>query len=268
LAAIVIGKGVNLRVAQRSALWVCASAGVPIVLAQLAGTNHLLRHITPSVIPLAIATGILAERTFWTRTLAGASFAILLFAAQLCTIVYPVIFPNIKLVDIGFVNGTVPWRTLARFDQWDWKPLWELSKACSLDSPKISYLGNSRELDPPAIQFPWIMAAMPKRLSKIAYPDVTWLWRYEDGAFDMQKVMDLAVQSDLVVTVPSYVGEARVNEDKDNLHNGEFAQRLAQDPRFQGPILIRTGRFTPVEIAVFEKSGFNCQAVPAGSLKQ
>lgn len=268
LAAMVRGKGVKLQGAQRPALWVCACAGVPIVLAQLAGTNHLLRHITPSVIPFAIAVGILAEKTLWSRKPAGMAFASLLLAAQLGMIVYPVVFPNTAPVDIGFVNGALPWRSLARFDQWNWKPLWEISNACNLESPRISYLGNGREFDPPAIQYPWLMAAMPMRLSKIAYPDVTWLWRYEDGTFDWQKVMGSAAGSDLVVTAPYYRGEAVIKEDEDNRHNSEFAQRLSQDSRFQGPILFQVGRFSPVEIAVFAKRGLNCQAPPTGSPKQ
>jgi 4-amino-4-deoxy-L-arabinose transferase-like glycosyltransferase len=268
LAAIVRGNGFNLLRAQRSALWVCASAGIPIVLAQLAGTNHLLRHITPSVIPLAIAIGILAERTLWARTLAGAVFASLLLFAQLGMIVYPVVFPNTAPVEIGFVNGALPWRSLARFDQWDWKPLWELSTACNLQSPRISYLGDGREFDPPAIQYPWVMAAMPKRLSKIAVPGVTWLWRYEDGPLDWQKMISAAEQSDLVVTAPLYLGEAGSKEDEDNQHNSEFAQLLSQDARFQGPIHFQTGRFSPVEIDVFVKRGLDCQAVPTRSPKE
>ena len=265
LASMVRAKGVSVQGAQRSALWVCACAGVPIVLAQLAGTNHLLRHITPSVIPFAIAFGILAEKTLWTRMPAGAAFASLILAAQLGMIVYPVVFPNTTPVDIGFLNGALPWRSLARFDQWDWKPLWAISNACNLESPRISYLGNGREFDPPAIQYPWVMAAMPVRLSKIAYPDVTWLWRYEDGTLDWQKVMNSAAESDLVVTAPHYSGEAAIKEDEDNQYNAEFARRLGQDSRFQGPILFQAGRFSPVEIVVFAKRGLNCQAASIGS---
>ena len=48
---VIIRKKTILSPLQRSALGVCACAGVPIVLAQLSGTNHLLRHISPAVIP-------------------------------------------------------------------------------------------------------------------------------------------------------------------------------------------------------------------------
>ena len=237
---------------QKSALGVCACAGVPIVLAQLSGTNHLLRHITPAVIPLAITIGVLGDQTGLTRSWATITISGILFSAQLLMIVYPVAFPNTKPVDIGFVNGALPWRTMVRFDQWDWGAVREISKTCGVDSPKISYLGGGREFDPPAIQYPWVAAAAStSTFSKFHAPDVTWLWRYEDGSLDWQKVMDSAAQSDIVITAPHYVGEVEVKEDQDNQHNSEFASRLSLDSRFQGPIRFQVGRFEPVEVAVF-----------------
>src|SRR5271166_4026701 len=63
----IVKKEAILNPLQKAALVACACAGVPIVLAQLSGTNHLLRHITPAIIPLAIAVGVLADNTGWTR---------------------------------------------------------------------------------------------------------------------------------------------------------------------------------------------------------
>jgi 4-amino-4-deoxy-L-arabinose transferase-like glycosyltransferase len=244
---------------QSSGLWICLCAGVPIVLVQLAGTNHLLRYITPAVIPLAIAIGILAARTLWSLTTGGMAISSVLFASQLCMLVYPVLFPNTAPVNIGFVNGALPWRSLARFDQWDWKPLRAISESCNLQSPKISYLGSGRQLDPPAIQYPWLVAEMPVRLQKLSYPDVTWLWRYEDGALDWQKVMESAAQSDLVVTVPNQVGEVIVREDLDNRYNADFAARLSKDSRFESLYSFRVGRFAPVTVDVFPRRGLVCR---------
>ena len=65
---------------------------------------------------------------------------------------------------------------------------------------------------------------------------MTWLWRYEDGPLDWQKVMDATGKSDIVLTAPHYVGEVRNKEDLDNQHNAEFAARLSADPFFRGPI--------------------------------
>jgi 4-amino-4-deoxy-L-arabinose transferase-like glycosyltransferase len=239
---------------QKTAIGACACAGVPIVLSQLSGTNHLLRHISPAVIPLAIAIGVLSDKVGWGRS--GASFAAsgVLFSVQLLMIVYPVASPNKRPVDLGFVNGSLPWRAMARFDQWDWKPIRDISDACTLDHPQISYLGNGRVFNPPSIQYPWVPSAF------ISYPNVTWLWRYEDGPLDWQKVMASAGQSDIVITAPHYVGEVKYKEDLDNQYNAEFAGRFSQDPRFRGPIRIEMGRFQPVEIDLFLRKTLVCRA--------
>jgi hypothetical protein len=91
------------------------------------------------------------------------------------------------------------------------------------------------------------------------FPDVKWLWRYEEGPVDWQKVMDSAAQSDIVLTAPHYSGVAP--EDKlYNQHNAEFADRLSRDPRYQEPIHLEMGRFDPVEVVVFVKKTLVCQS--------
>ena len=255
IVRIAVSKEAILSPLQKSALGVCACAGVPIILAQLSGTNHLLRHISPAVIPLAITIGVVADRTGWTRSWTMITISGILFCAQLLMMVYPVVFPNTEPVDLGFVNGALPWRTMARFDQWDWRAVREISKTCGVDLPKISYLGGGREFNPPAIQYPWVAEAAATPLSsKFQFPDVTWLWRYEDGPIDWRKVIESAAQSDVIITAPHYVGEVRIKEDQDNRYNSEFAGRLAADSRFQGPIRFQVGRFDPIEIAVFSEA--------------
>ncbi len=268
IVRIAVSKEAILSPLQKSALGVCACAGVPIILAQLSGTNHLLRHISPAVIPLAITIGVLGDRTGWTRSWTTITISGILFCAQLLMMVYPVVFPNTEPVDIGFVNGALPWRTMVHFEQWDWRAVREISQTCGVDLPKISYLGGGREFNPPAVQYPWVAEAAATPLSsKFQFPAVIWLWRYEDGPIDWRKVMDSAAQSDVIITAPNYVGEVRIKEDQDNQHNSEFADRLAVDPRFQGPIWFQVGRFEPVEIAVFLKRTLVCHPDQAVSTK-
>jgi len=264
----VIRKKTILSPLQKSALGVCACAGVPIVLAQLSGTNHLLRHISPAVIPLAITVGVLGDQTGWARAWAPTAISSILLGAQLLMMVYPVVFPNTEPVDLGFVNGALPWRTMVRFDQWDWRALREISKSCGVDSPKIAYLGGGREFNPPAIQYPWVAEAALTRLSKLDFPNVTWLWRYEDGPVDWEKVMASAGQSDMVITAPHYVGELKYKEDRDNQHNAELADRLSVDPLFQSPIRFQVGRFEPIDVAVFVKRTLVCHPSQTVSTRQ
>lgn len=84
---------------QKNAIGACACAALPIVLTQLSGINHLLRHISPAVIPIAIMVGLLADRSGWARSTALLATSSVLLFGQLLMIVYPVIFPNTALLN-------------------------------------------------------------------------------------------------------------------------------------------------------------------------
>jgi 4-amino-4-deoxy-L-arabinose transferase-like glycosyltransferase len=260
LRKVVAKKEFVLEQVQKAALTACASAGLPLLLLQISSTNHLLRYITPSVIPFAIAVGVLAERVGWTRSIAAISASGLLVCVQLIMIVGPVVFPNSQVVDLGLANGGLPWRTLVRFDQWDWSQLQDIAHSCGIVAPRISYLGAGRVFNPPEIEYPWVTEAASARLATLTLPEVTWLWRYEDGLLDWKKVMDSIDQSDIVLTAPGYVGETRYKENLDNQYNAEFADRLSRDPRFRGPTRLAMGRFKTVEVLVWVKSGIVCRS--------
>jgi 4-amino-4-deoxy-L-arabinose transferase-like glycosyltransferase len=240
---------------QKIVLVACACTGLPLVCAQLSGTNHLLRHISPAMIPLAISVGVLFEGIGWACSWPATAISCAVFCIQLGMLVAPVVSPNTQVADLGFVNGALPWRTLARFDQWDWTPVRDIADRCGLEDPKISYLGNGRAFNKPQIASPWVTRGASMNL-----PDPTWLWRYENGPLDWQNVMNSAEQSDMVVTAPHYEGEAKYKEDLDNRYNAEFAAQLAQDRHFKPPILLRMGRFEPVEVSVFVNKNLTCRA--------
>jgi hypothetical protein len=238
----------------------CLCASLPTVAAQLSGTNHLMRYLTPTLIPFAILMGLCADRIGWTRSRVASSVSIVLALSQLAMLVAPSIHPNKEPVDIGFMNGVLPWRAISRFDQWDWQPVEALSERCGAQLPVISYLGNSRAFNVPQIQYPWVVRATATRALKLDVPTVTWLWRFdENGPIDWQRVMDTANRSDLVITAPHYVGVLQDFNNLDNEHNGEFEQRLLQDPQFQEPFHFEMGRFEPIDVEVFVKKGLSCR---------
>jgi len=238
---------------QKAALVACCCAAIPIVLAQLSGTNHLLRHISPAMIPVGIFMGVLAESSNWTGSWLGATSAAILFLVQVVILTIPVVLPNRQSLALAFPNGTPAWQVMRRFDQWDWSPVRTISQSCGADSPKISYLGDGLAFDMPQIEYPWIA-------QKLAPPDVTWLWRSEEGPLDWQKVMDSAGQSDIVITAPKFVGEPLIKENLDNEPNAEFANRLSQDRRFRAPIRLTMGRFEANEVLVLVKTSLACSA--------
>jgi len=261
LRTIVIKKRLTLDPVHRTALLACGCAILPLVVIQLSGTNHLLRYLCPTVIPLAIAVGVLADATGWVRSRAALALSGSFAIVQLLMIVTPVLFPNTHPVDPGYFNGGLPWRIMVRFDQWDWKPLRVVTQNCGLAKPKISYLGMGRPFNSPQILYPWLVEGA-------ATPELVWLWRYEQGPVDWERVMNSISDSDLVLTAPDFVGQVTDRQDLDNRYNREFAERLAGDPRFQGPIRLEMGRFEPVEVLVFLKKTQVCRLAEQEQAKQ
>ena len=262
----IIRKETILDPLQKRAIEACVFAGLPLVLSQLFGVDYALRLISAVVIPIAIAVGVLADKTGWARRSVTMAISSLLFLGQLVMIVWPVLSPNNHLVGPGLFNiGVLPWRVMARADQWAWRPVQDISHNCGLDDPKISYLGNGQAFNLPQIEYPWAVKALSTKSAAVDFPAVTWLWRYEEGPIDWQKVVGLAAQSDIVVTAPNYVGRYEDRENLDNQYNTEFADRLTKDPRFKGPIHIEMGRFEPVDVLLFVNQGLTCQ--PQGQAK-
>jgi len=209
---------------------------------------------------LAIAVGVCASVSGWLKSRRATAVSLALFCTQAAVLIKPVVWPNKEPLDIGFANGALPSRTMIRFDQWDWRPALNLADSCQIERPEISVLGGGRTFNPPQIQFPWVVRAASTSDAKLSIPNVAWLWRFEEGPPQWQKVMDRADQSDIVITAPEYVGEVEDRKDPDDRYNAEFAERLMLDPHFQGPFLFGMGRFAPVEVAIFVKKELRCSS--------
>jgi hypothetical protein len=253
-----IKKEAFLKPIHRTTVWVCIGAGLPLVVLQLSGMNHNLRYLTPAVIPLAIAVGVLSHATGWIRSKAAVAITGMLIVGQLLMVVTPVAFPKTYPEDPGLVNGGLPWGIWVRFEQWDWKPLRDIASNCDLQQPKISFLGIGRPLNPPQIQYPWFIDGTVSSDSELWRSQPVWLWRYEQGPLDWREVMSASDQSDMVVTAPDFIGQVSDKQNLDNRYNREFVQRLAADPLFRGPIRLKMGRFEPVEVTVFVKAALPC----------
>ena len=236
----------------------CICAGLPLAALQLSGVNHNLRYLAPAVVPLAVAIGVLSDMTGWIRFKSSAAFVATLMVVQLLMIVTPAAFPKTYPVDPGLVNGGLPWGIMVRFEQWDWKPLQNIATGCDMNEPKISVLGMGRPLNPPQILYPWFMDGTVSSDNWFWRSQPVWLWRYSEGPIDWEKVMNLAGQTDMVVTAPDFIGQVSDKQNLDNRYNREFAERLTADPRFQGPFRLEMGRFQRVEVDVFVKKTAIC----------
>jgi len=241
-----IRRDARLDSVQRTVLLACGCAILPLVLLQLTGTNHQLRYLCPAVVPLAIAVGLLAHVSGWSNSPALLGISALSLLAQLSMLVMPVYYPNTR-VSIGLVNGVLPWEAHARLDQWDWKPLRQLSRSCGFDEPRISVLGDGLHLGEPQIRYAWAVDGKLKTRVERLVP-----WGDRNGPIDWDRVMAAVRESDIVVTAPGYTGK---NSGQDlaaeNRHNSELVHRLEGSPGFSGPIRFWMGRFEPAEVDVF-----------------
>lgn len=246
LIPCIINKGsCEITVAQKAAVAVCLLSPLALMIAPMFGKNQNLGHISPSVIFLAVGFGVLAETTQWTSNRIRAAIASILFLVQLGLIIIPAFRPSI--LDIKSPSRLrYPWLVMARWEQWDWNQLRELTRSYGIENPSISYLGNGSAYNPPQIEYPWIIHNEKVR--------VKWLWRYEDGPIDIDRIMKSIIDSDIVLTAPHYIGALRDKQDLDNQYNNEFVRRLGSDPSFKGPFNIRMGIFEPVDIVVFFNS--------------
>ncbi len=218
------------------AIWVCLAGGLPLVFAQVMGINHNMRLITPSFIPLALVFGTLAQRTAWTR-----NRWLQIGAGTL-------LFLQLFVVASGLTKHLFN-RNLDE-EQWDWEPLRRICEVYHIQNPLIAHLGVGGSFSPPQIAYPWFVADEPVR--------VEWLWRYEQGKIDWQKVEDSINSSDVVLTAPDfivaapqYAADPKYKGNLDNQHNAELAQRMEANSRFMKPIRLKMGRYTQVEVLVF-----------------
>jgi 4-amino-4-deoxy-L-arabinose transferase-like glycosyltransferase len=226
---------------QRAVLLLCAVSSIPLIATQLVGNNGNTRHLAPSLIFGCVAVGILGP-TLVSRHLGLSIAAVGTLGSQLLMFLVPAYTGTVYPTKSALFD-VPPWLVMARQEQWDWESLRELASSRRLPRPSISFLGSGRQLNVAAVGFPWALHGTGVR--------VTWLWRYEEGPIEWARVMSSAGDSDVVLTLPSYVGDPSNKEDLDNKHNAEFATRMEHDPAFVGPFRITLGRYERTEATVF-----------------
>jgi 4-amino-4-deoxy-L-arabinose transferase-like glycosyltransferase len=233
---------------QTTAIRLCLAGILPLPLAQLLATNHNIRLISPSLIPLSIAVGIMAAATQWTKVRSLCAIALVAFCSQLFVTTVPLLQNTSSEFQIlkskPFLQDS-PATVMIRRQQFDWEQLRQTAKKHNLTNPHITYLGGDGEVfNIPQISYPWVKANEPV--------EVEWLWRYELGDIDWQTINKSIDSSDIVLVTPEYKGYNPVNKDPlDNIHNAELIQQLQNDSQFLKPTLLKLGRFEPIEVLAF-----------------
>ncbi len=238
------GQDTGIDRTQKTALWICFLPVIILPLMQLTGDNINPRHLAPVLIPLAVAVGVLSQSASWVRMRFATAVCSGLFIVQLLMVLAPTVYPVVYPLNPVSTRSKAPWLVMARLEQWDLEPLRQLCKIHGIERPSISYLGNSRNLNPAQIDYTWVVHG--EEVGK-----VKWLWRYESGPIDMDRIMKDIGDSDIVLTVLNYEGMRLDKQPLDNQYDNDFAGRLEHDARFTGPIHLRVGRFDPVDMVVF-----------------
>jgi hypothetical protein len=250
------------------ALWTCLLTPLPLLLLHLFGSNHNMRLLSPAFIPCAVAFGIVAGKTSWTRlrwltVVAGAAVL-----AQLLMIAQPLLMAadglEARCMDLlpsppaatpaGYERGGAsflqavmarnPIQVLVSRPQWDWQRLYDECRSLGINHPSIAYLGNSPPFNLPQIRNAWVRHREPV--------DVEWLWRYEEETLRWDDLLARLDDKTVVLTILRIYGSRfHRPHHMDNMHNVEFVERLKEDPRFDGPLGLPMGRDGKAEVIMF-----------------
>jgi len=203
------------------ALSTCVAGAVPMIIFHMSQLNHLMRLVSPALIPTVLGGALLAQAAGIPnpRHAVVMALAILLQSAWL--------FHNFETT---------------RIDEWDWTPLRDVADQRGVPQPVIKFLGSGVTYNPPSISYPWILQGRPV--------EVDWLWRYEQGPMDWSRVDAQVSGADVVVTAPDQKGNAANKEPEDNQYNAQFAAWLERQPAFDPPVELRLGP-SRIQVLVF-----------------
>ncbi|MDJ0704596.1 MAG: glycosyltransferase family 39 protein [Leptolyngbyaceae cyanobacterium MO_188.B28] len=206
----------SLSPAQQTALWLCWIGALASPTLSFFGSNHNPRLITPSLLPFAIAVGVLASVTGWTRQRWLSAIAAGSITFQCLVLVSP--SPGAPLYKVGdHASKNLLWgnptSVMRRQDLWDWSQLKSLCDTHGLTNPNIAYLGDGGELSPTQIQFPWVIAGKAIKVEA--------LWRSASRSISVEDLIRSAADKDVIITAPDW-------EQGKNPYNSEFARVAPQ----------------------------------------
>jgi len=232
----------------RGALWVCLAGILPIIMLQIIGNNQNVRFVIVSLIPFALAVGIVVSINQWLRKPVVIGVLTVMFGFQLFQIAMSPQLDSKEAQRIAeergfFGAGPAEVFVYADHAQWNWGPLRDIAISHNITSPSIAHLGNGSSFSSHHMKVAW--GRQGEGIS------AKWLWRHENGEIDWAKIENDLLNVNIVLTAPGYKGNPLDKQELDNQHNTEFAERLRLDKRFMAPITLKMGITKPVEILVF-----------------
>lgn len=216
---------------------ICIAGAIPSIVMHAAAIGHNPRHIAVQTALIAIAAASLVPEIDARRQWAVLALAVLQVGLM--------VWPRQQSDD-----GSYIWRgvseVMAPVPQWDWSRLRKFADARALTRPRIALLGDGYAFNPPQIRYGW-----PDLRGEVP---VESLYEWSNGTkFDPRTVIERAAQAQIVITAPSFHGEATDGQVPNNFYNALFASVLTRDTRFDGPFVIDVGVRQPAIVQVFVK---------------
>jgi len=233
--------------------WVAilACSAAPLIVMHLLGRNHALRIVGPALLPVAIALGTLVPAR---PPRPAAIAAALLVVAQVGLLWWPMPDrlggPDVRRRGVNALRMVFQPRA-----QWDWTAMIEWTgerwprpaEADAVAWPveptlSIGHLGIA-----PPLNYMQIRCAWAERGRMV---DASLLWRFEDGAVDLDELVERAAGLDLVLVAPELTNPRAEHGSIDNERNAAFAEALRRSDRFDAPRAFPMGE-PPTEVLAF-----------------
>ena len=209
-------------------VFVCLAGCLPLVALHIASPNHMMRLLTPALIPgIGVVAVLLDLNGLLKRRVVSAFIALLL------------------VVQTGIIARQIP-RMVFR-DPWDWGRLREVARAYGLPNPAIVLVGLTETFNPPQIQYPWLCHGE-------ALPEPEWPYGrggFENRPIDWSKLNSLLEQADVVLTAPRSLFGSSPDGQIDGQNNDELARRLRERSDVWTPVNLDFGMDSKTNILVF-----------------
>jgi hypothetical protein len=209
-------------------VFVCLAGCLPLVALHIASANHMMRLLTPALIPgIGVVVVLLDIEGLLKRRVVSAFIALLL------------------VIQTGMIARQIP-RMVSK-DQWDWERLRELARAYGVPNPAIVLLGLTETFSPPQIQYPWLCHGE-------AIPEPQWPYGhggFENRPIDWRKLNSLLEQADVVLTAPKSLFGSSLDGQISGQNNDELARRLRERSDVWTPVNLDFGIDSKTNILVF-----------------
>jgi hypothetical protein len=214
-------------------VFVCLAGCLPLVALHIASPNHMMRLLTPALIPgIGVVAVLLDLDGLLKRRVVSAFIALLL------------------VVQTGIIARQIP--RMVFQDPWDWGRLREVVRAYGLPNPAIVLVGLTETFNPPQIQYPWLCHGE-------ALPEPEWPYGrggFENRPIDWSKLNSVLEQADVVLTAPRSLFGSSPDGQIDGQNNDELARRLRERSDVWTPVNLDFGMDSKTNIlAFFRKNG-------------